>query len=108
VTEFQVSSLLSPAFSSLQVTSLKPVPISLSSLDTQVLKCLCNRPKIFLALSNDPSRCMDNAVIVTAADAAVAMAVDMAVVVAMEEDVVDETTSPLLKIITASSPSSLL
>jgi len=43
----------------------------------------------------------------TTADAAVAMAVDMAVVVAMEEDVVDETTSPLLMIITASYPSSL-
>jgi len=38
----------------------------------------------------------------TIADAAVDMAV--AVGVAMEEDVVDDTTSPLLKIITVSSP----
>jgi len=62
--------------------------------------------KFFFALSHYPSRCMDN-METTTADAAVAMAVDMAVVVAMEEDVVDETTSPLLMIITASYPSSL-
>jgi len=37
----------------------------------------------------------------------IAVAVAAAVAVAMEEDVVDETTSPLLKIITVSSPSSL-
>jgi len=50
---------------------------------------------------------MDSAETTIVVDIAVDIAVAAAVAVAMEEDVVDETTSPLLKIITASYHSSL-
>jgi len=50
---------------------------------------------------------MDSTETTIVVDVVVDIAVAAAVAVAMDEDVVDETTSPLLMIITASYPSSL-